>query len=64
MIFYKLLSDLLIHGGTETISYICMCVRVAMRGIPLYSRNTVRRHVCVYVYVYTKASNQSNFTWG
>ena len=35
-----------------------------MRGIPLYSRNTARRHMCVYVYVYTKASNQSNFTCG
>ena len=36
---------------------------VAMRGIPLYSRNTARRHMCVYVYVCTKASNQSDFTW-
>ena len=41
-----------------------MCVCVAMRGIPLYSRNTARRHVCVYVCVYTKLSNQSDFTCG
>ena len=41
-----------------------MCVRVAMRGIPLYSRNTARRHVYMYACVYTKASNQSDFTWG
>ena len=31
-----------------------MCVRVAMRGIPLYSRNTARRHVCMYMCIYTK----------
>ena len=64
MIFYKFFSDFLIHGGTEAISYIRMCVRVAVRGIPLYSRNTVRRHVCVYVCVYTKLSNQDDFAWG
>ena len=64
MIFYKLFSNFLIHGGTETISYIRMCVRVAVRGIPLYSRNTARRHVCVYVCVYTKLSNQDDFAWG
>ena len=63
MIFYKLLSNFLIHGGTETISYIRMCVRVAMRGIPLYSRNTARRHVCVYVCVYAKLSNQGDFAY-
>ena len=51
------------HGGTEKISYIRMCVRVAVRGIPLYSRNTVRRHVCVYVCVYTKLPNQGDFTY-
>lgn len=51
MIFYKLFSDFLIHGGTETISHIRMCVRMAARGIPLYSRNTARRHMCVYVCV-------------
>ena len=50
-----------IHGGTETISYIRMCVRVAVRGIPLYSRNTARRHVCVYVRVYTRLPNQGDF---
>ena len=64
MIFYKIFSNFLIHGGTETISYIRMCVRVAVRGIPLYSRNTARRHVCVYVCVYTKLSNQNGFAWG
>ena len=64
MIFYKIFSNFLIHGGTETISYIRMCVRVAVRGIPLYSRNTVRRHVCVYVCVYTKLSNQGDFACG
>ena len=63
MIFYKLLSNFLIHGGTEAISHIRMCVRVAMRGIPLYSRNTARRHVCVYVCVYTKLPNQSDFAY-
>ena len=36
------------------ISSIYMCMRVAVRGIPLYSRNTARRHMCVYVCVYTK----------
>ena len=36
------------------ISSIYMCMRVAMRGIPLYSRNTARRHVCMYACVYTK----------
>ena len=46
------------------ISSIYMCMRVAMRGIPLYSRNTARRHVCVYVCVYTKLSNQGDFAWG
>ena len=40
-----------------------MCVRVAVRGIPLYSRNTARRHVCVYVCVYTKVSNQGDFAY-
>lgn len=40
-----------------------MCVRVAVRGIPLYSRNTVRRHVCMYVCVYTKLSNQGDFAY-
>ena len=64
MIFYKLLSNFLIHGGTETISYIRMCVRVAVRGIPLYSRNTARRHVCVHVCIYTKLSNQGDFALG
>ena len=53
-----------IQDGTETISYIRMCVCVAVRGIPLYSRNTARRHVCMYACVYTKLSNQSNFTCG
>lgn len=53
-----------IHGGTETISYIRMCVRVAMRGIPLYSRNTARHHVCVYVCVYTKAFKSGQFHLG
>ena len=46
------------------ISYIRMCVRVAVHGIPLYSRNTARRHVCVYVCVYTKLSNQCDFALG
>ena len=56
-IFYQLFFKLwLFH------LYIRACV--AVRGIPLYSRNTARRHMCVYVYVYTKASNQSNFTCG
>ena len=64
MIFYKLLSNFLAHGGTWMISYIRMCVRVAVRGIPLYSRNTARRHMCVYVCVYTKLSNQSDFAYG
>ena len=64
MIFYKLFSNFLIHDGTETISYIRMCVRVAVHGIPLYSRNTARRHVCVYVCVYTKLSNQGDFACG
>ena len=53
--FIKSFQIFFIHGGTEAISYIRMCVRVAMRGIPLYSRNTARRHVCIYVCVYTKA---------
>ena len=44
--------------------HIYVCVRVAMRGIPLYSRNTVRRHVCVYVCVYTKASKSEQFHLG
>ena len=46
-----------------TISYIRMCVRVAVHSIPLYSRNTARRHVCVYVCVYTQASNQGDFAY-
>ena len=41
-----------------------MCMRMAVRGIPLYSRNTARRHVCVYVCVYTELSNQGDFAWG
>lgn len=44
------------------ISHIRMCVRMAVRGIPLYSRNTVRRHV--YVCVYNKLPNQSDFALG
>ena len=44
--------------------HIYVCVRVAMRGIPLYFRNTARRHVYAYVCVYTKLSNQGDFTWG
>ena len=43
MIFYKIFSNFLILGGTETISYIRMCV---------------------YVCVYTKLSNQSDFACG
>ena len=31
--------------------HIYVCVRVAMRGIPLYSRNTARSHVYAYVCV-------------
>ena len=64
MIFYKIFSNFLIHGWTEAISYMRMCVRVAVRGIPLYSRNTARRHVRVHVCVYTKLSNQGDFAWG
>ena len=63
MIFYKLFSNFLIHGGTETVSYIRMCVRVAVRGIPLYSRNTARRHVCMYVRVYAKLPNHGDFAY-
>ena len=44
--------------------HIYVCVRVAVRGIPLYSRNTARRHVCVYTCAcILKLSNQGNFTW-
>ena len=52
-----------IHGVTEAISYIRMCVRVAMRGIPLYlySRNTARRHVYMYACVYTIAFKSWRF---
>ena len=64
MIFYKIFSNFLICGGTETISYIRMCVRVAVHGIPLYFRNTARRHMCVYVCVYTKLPNHDDFAWG
>ena len=55
-IFYQLFSKLWWFH-----LYIRACV--AVRGIPLYSRNTARRHMCVYVYVYTKASNHGDFTW-
>ena len=44
--------------------HIYVCVRVAMRGIPLYSRNTARRHVRVYVCVYTKAFKSGRFRLG
>ena len=64
MIFYKLLSNFLIHSGTETISYMRMCVRVAVCGIPLYFRNTARRHVRVYVCVYIKLPNHDDFAYG
>ena len=41
--------------------HIYVCVRVAVHGIPLYSRNTARRHVCVYVCVYTKVFKSEQF---
>ena len=59
--FFQIFLISSIHGGTESISYIRMCMRVAMRGIPLYSRNTARRHVHVSVCVYTKASKSRQF---
>ena len=64
MNFFQIFLISSIHGGTEMISSIYMCVRVAMRGIPLYSRNTVRRPVCVYVCVYIKAFKSEQFRLG
>ena len=62
--FFQIFLISSIHGGTEAISYIRMCVCVAMHGIPLYSRNTARRHVYVHVCVYTKAFKSGRFHLG